>query len=79
MRSPSSFAPAAGTRPLARRCARCGRVIGQHAPEDMVMVVNARRVRWLHDGCARMLWSGFHKDRARLVAGARDDPSDGVH
>jgi hypothetical protein len=57
-----------GAHPLSRRCARCGRLIGQHTPEDMVMVVHARRVRWLHDGCARMLWAGFHKDRPRVVA-----------
>jgi len=64
--------------PLSRRCARCRRLIGEHAPEDMVMVVHARRVRWLHDGCARMLWAGFQKDRARVVTGEEAHRGEGT-
>jgi hypothetical protein len=78
MSSHSSLEHGPGAGPLSRRCARCRRLIGQYAPEDMVMVVHARRVRWLHDSCARMLWAGFHKDRARRVAGAEADRAEGT-
>ena len=42
------------------------------------MVVHARRVRWLHDRCARMLWAGFHKDRPRVVAASEGDAGAGA-
>jgi hypothetical protein len=32
-------------------------MIGVDAPEPMVMVVHARRVRWLHEQCARHAWA----------------------
>ena len=44
------------------------RMIGVDAPEPMVMVVHERRVRWLHEECARHAWARVRA--ANLAAAA---------
>jgi hypothetical protein len=54
-------------------------MIGGGGAEDLVMVVHSRRVHWLHDACARILWEVVPADCIHVVPATDEQHGDAIH